>query len=82
MLLFQGFHWMLLDFAVIIEKPRLPTVTTAKLCYIAPFLFVGFLRFSSLWVAIVDKRASIKMVLDILSFPGAILLLLLAFQEH
>ena len=35
-LLFQGFTWMLLDFAVIIEKLRLPTVTTAKLCYIGP----------------------------------------------
>uniref|UniRef100_A0A7N2L0J3 ABCC10-like N-terminal domain-containing protein n=1 Tax=Quercus lobata TaxID=97700 RepID=A0A7N2L0J3_QUELO len=81
-LLFQGFTWMLLDFAVIIEKLRLPTVTTAKLCYIASFLFAGFLCFSSLWVAFVDKRASIKMVLNVLSFPGAILLLLLAFQEH
>ncbi|KAF3969515.1 hypothetical protein CMV_006690 [Castanea mollissima] len=60
---------------VIIKKLRLP-ITTAKLCYIAPFLFAGFLCFSSFWVAIVDKRASIQMVLDILSFPGAILLVL------
>ncbi|KAL0015940.1 hypothetical protein SO802_003009 [Lithocarpus litseifolius] len=81
-LLFQGFTWMLLDFVVIIEKLRLPNATTAKLCSIATFLFAGFLCFSSLLVAILEKKASIKMVLDILSFPGATLCLLCAFQEH
>ena len=80
-LLFQGFTWMLLNFAVIIERPRLPHVTTAKLCSIAT-LFAGLLCSSSLWDAIVDKKASIKIVLDIMSFPGAILLFLCAFQEH
>jgi ATP-binding cassette subfamily C (CFTR/MRP) protein 2 len=80
-LLFQGFTWMLLDIAVIIERPRLLHVTTTQLCSIAT-LFSGILCFSSLWVAIVDKKASINMVLNILSFPGAIMLLLCASQEH
>ena len=80
-LLFQGFTWMLLDIGVIIERPRLLHVTTTQLCSIAT-LFSGILCFSSLWVAIVDKKASINMVLNILSFPGAIMLLLCASQEH
>ena len=80
-LLFEGFTWMLLDIAVIIERPRLLHVTTTQLCSIAT-LFSGILCFSSLWVAIVDKKASINMVLNILSFPGAIMLLLCASQEH
>uniref|UniRef100_A0A2N9FHF0 ABC-type xenobiotic transporter n=1 Tax=Fagus sylvatica TaxID=28930 RepID=A0A2N9FHF0_FAGSY len=80
-LLFQGFTWMLLDIAVIIERPRLLHVTTTQLCSIAT-LFSGILCFSSPWVAIVDKKASINMVLNILSFPGAIMLLLCASQEH
>ncbi|GMY30465.1 ABC transporter C family member 10-like [Fagus crenata] len=80
-LLFQGFTWMLFDIAVIIERPRLLHVTTTQLCSIAT-LFSGILCFSSLWVAIVDKKASINMVLNILSFPGAIMLLLCASQEH
>ena len=81
-LLFQGFTWLLLDFSLISEKLCLPYTRTAKLCSIVTFLFAGFLCFSSLWLAVVDKMASVKMVLDILSFPGAILLLLCAFQEH
>jgi len=81
-LLFQGFTWMVLDFTVISEKLCLSYTRTAKLCSIATFFFAGFLCFSSLWLAIVDKMASVKMVLDILSFPGAILLLLCTFQKH
>ncbi|XP_035543405.1 ABC transporter C family member 10-like [Juglans regia] len=80
-LLFQGFTWMLINCIVITEKPRLPRITTVKLCSIVTFLFAGFLCFSSFWIAIVDKTASIKGVLDILSFPGATLLLLFSFQE-
>uniref|UniRef100_A0A2N9HDR0 ABC-type xenobiotic transporter n=1 Tax=Fagus sylvatica TaxID=28930 RepID=A0A2N9HDR0_FAGSY len=81
-MLFQGFTWLLLDFTVIIDTQRLQKITTAKLCSIVVFLFAGFLCFSSLWFIIVEKMASVEMVLDILSFLGSVLLLLCVFGGH
>ena len=81
-MLFQGFTWLLLDFTVIIEPQRLQKITTAKLCSIVVFFFAGFLCFSSLWFIIVEKMASVEMVLDILSFLGSVLLLLCVFGGH
>uniref|UniRef100_A0A2N9FH65 ABC-type xenobiotic transporter n=1 Tax=Fagus sylvatica TaxID=28930 RepID=A0A2N9FH65_FAGSY len=81
-MLFQGFTWLLLDFIVIIDNLRLQQIITAKLCSMVVFLFAGFLCFSSLWFIIVEKMASVVMVLDILSFLGAVLLLLCVFRGH
>ena len=81
-MLFQGFTWLLLDFAVIIDNLHFGQIRTSKLCSIVAFLFAGFLCFSSIWVIIVDKMAYLEMVLDILSFPGAFLLLLCVFWGH
>ena len=81
-MLFQGFTWLLLYFAVIIDNIHFRHITTSKICSIVAFLYAGFLCFSSLWVILVDKMVSIEIVLDILSFPGAVLLLLCVFLGH
>ncbi|GMY30470.1 ABC transporter C family member 10-like [Fagus crenata] len=81
-MLFQGFTWLLLYFAIIIDNIHFRHITTSKICSIVAFLYAGFLCFSSLWVIIVDKMVSVEIVLDILSFPGAVLLLLCVFLGH
>ncbi|KAL5747608.1 hypothetical protein ACOSQ2_024905 [Xanthoceras sorbifolium] len=80
-ILFQGFTWLLLALTISLNTLHLPRNGTVKFCYLIIF-YVGFLCISSLRKAILEKVVSIKMVLDILCFPGAILLLLCAFQGH
>ncbi|GFZ16425.1 multidrug resistance-associated protein 14 [Actinidia rufa] len=81
-LLFQGFSWLLLGVTVSSPRQQCSHITTVKLCSVISFLFAGFLCIPSLWEAIVDKVASAKNVLDILSFPGSILMLFSAFQPQ
>ncbi|KAM4087722.1 hypothetical protein ACB094_07G016900 [Castanea mollissima] len=81
-MLFQGFTWLMLDFTVIIDSLRLQHTTTAKLFSIVALMYAGFLFLSSLWVIIVENMATMEMILDILSLPGAILLLLCVFRGH
>ncbi|PSR91458.1 ABC transporter C family member 10 like [Actinidia chinensis var. chinensis] len=81
-LLFQGFSWLLLGVTVSLRRQQCSHITTVKLCSVISFLFAGFLCIPSLWEAIVDKVASAKNVLDILSFPGSILMLFSAFQPQ
>ncbi|KAM3711932.1 hypothetical protein ACB098_01G146500 [Castanea mollissima] len=80
-MLFQGFTWLLLDFAVIINSLHFQHITISKFCSIVAFLFAGFLCFSSIWVIVVDKMVYVQMILDILSLPGAVLLLLCVFRR-
>ncbi|WRX17306.1 ABC transporter-like [Theobroma cacao] len=82
LLLFQGFTWLLLAISVSQKKLNLPSITAVKSCSIFAFLYAGFLCISSLQEAIVDKTVSIKIVLDVLSFPGSILFLSCAFKGH
>ncbi|KAM4123241.1 hypothetical protein ACB094_01G145000 [Castanea mollissima] len=82
MMLFQWFTWLMLDFTIIIDSVHLQHTTTAKHCSIVAFMYAGFLYSSSLWVIIVDKMATMEMILDILSLPGAVLLLLCVFRGH
>ncbi|KAL5747604.1 hypothetical protein ACOSQ2_024901 [Xanthoceras sorbifolium] len=78
---FQGFTWLLLGLTISLNKLQLPHNGTMNFCYLIIF-YAGFLCISSMWKAIVDRAVSIKIVLDLLSFPGAILLLFCVFQEH
>ncbi|KAK4844846.1 hypothetical protein QYF36_025078 [Acer negundo] len=80
-LLFQGFTWLFLALTISLNKLHLPHSRTVKFCYIV-IIYVGFVCISSLRKAILENIVSIKMILDILSFPGTILLLLCAFQGH
>ncbi|XP_059662248.1 ABC transporter C family member 10-like [Cornus florida] len=77
--LFQGFTWLLL--ALTMSLKRQYHTRTVKICSIIAFLVAGFLCISSLHKAITDKVISVKIVLDILCFPGAILLLFCVFQR-
>ncbi|KAK1565516.1 hypothetical protein Q3G72_028438 [Acer saccharum] len=84
-MLFQGFTWLVLCFTVGLNKLHLLKNGTVKFCYVIVF-YAGFLCIPYLWQATVEKlvsvSVSVKLVLDILSFPGAILLLFCAFQGH
>ncbi|PSR91457.1 ABC transporter C family member 10 like [Actinidia chinensis var. chinensis] len=81
-LLLQGFTWLFLGVTKSLRRQRHPHITTAKLCSVILFLFAGFICIPSLWGVIMDEVASVKTVLDILSFPGAILMLICAFQAR
>ncbi|KAK3227978.1 hypothetical protein Dsin_007840 [Dipteronia sinensis] len=80
-LLFHGFTWLLLALTISLNKLHLPHSRTLKFCYIV-IIYVVFVCISSLRKAILENIVSIKMILDILSFPGTILFLLCAFQGH
>ncbi|XVE64741.1 hypothetical protein DITRI_Ditri07aG0125600 [Diplodiscus trichospermus] len=82
LLLFQGLTWLLLAISVSLKKLNLPCITAVKCCSIFAFLYAGFLCISSLQEAILDKKLSIKIFLDVLSFPGSILFILCAFKGH
>ncbi|KAJ4956407.1 hypothetical protein NE237_013190 [Protea cynaroides] len=73
-LLFQGFTWFLLSFIISLRGKQLPK-SFLRLWSILACLFVGILCVSSVFTASMVKKASVKIVLDILLLPGAILLL-------
>ncbi|XVF51375.1 hypothetical protein PTKIN_Ptkin04bG0180100 [Pterospermum kingtungense] len=83
-LLFQGLTWLLLVLAISVslKKLNLVCITAVKSCSIFVFLYAGFLCGLSLKQAIADKTVSVKIVLDVLSFPGSILFLCCAFKGH
>ncbi|XP_028111286.1 ABC transporter C family member 10-like isoform X4 [Camellia sinensis] len=78
----QGFVWLLLSLSLSLEKRQAQVIPLRKLCLILGFVLAGFLCVASVRESIVDKLVSVKMVLDMLSFPGAILLLFSAFKGH
>ncbi|KAF8379641.1 hypothetical protein HHK36_029084 [Tetracentron sinense] len=78
--LFQGLTWLLLGLTISLRGRQLPR-TFVRLWLILACLYAGFLCVPSLLVAIMSKEASVKITLDVLSFPGAILFLFCAFQE-
>ncbi|MBA0735364.1 hypothetical protein Gogos_019219 [Gossypium gossypioides] len=81
-LLFQGFSWLLLAISVSLKNLNLPCTIAVKACSSFTLLYAVFLCISSLLEAIADKTVSIKIILDVLSFPGSILFLFCAFRGH
>ncbi|KAF8380113.1 hypothetical protein HHK36_027584 [Tetracentron sinense] len=81
MVLFHGFTWLLLSLTVSLRGRQVPKAFL-RLWSITAFLFTGILCFLSLLVAIESKEVSAKIVLDVLSFPGSILLLLCTYKGH
>ncbi|XP_010251554.1 PREDICTED: ABC transporter C family member 10-like [Nelumbo nucifera] len=79
--LFHGFTWLLLCLTMSFKGTQLPQAFLRLWSIIASFL-AGFLTVSSLVVAIVGKEVSVKTLLDVLSFPGAILFLLCAYKGY
>ncbi|KAH7839793.1 hypothetical protein Vadar_008968 [Vaccinium darrowii] len=80
--LFHGFTWLYLGIAVSLQRQQYPHIRTVRLCSVLAVLFSGFLCIPSIWVSIVDQVVSVKCVLDMLSLPGAILLLFCAFGKQ
>nr|XP_023889971.1 ABC transporter C family member 10-like [Quercus suber] len=79
--LFQGFTWLLVSLAVSLQGKKLPR-GPLRLLSILAFLFAGIVCTLSLFGAILKKEVSIKVALDILSFPGAILLLFCTYKGY
>ncbi|KAJ6712576.1 ATP-BINDING CASSETTE SUB-FAMILY C [Salix purpurea] len=81
-ILFQGFTWLVINLLVSLKKVTLPQIAAVKFCLVIAILFSGFLCISSIWGAVSDKTLSVPMLLDILSFPGAILFLFCGFKRQ
>ncbi|KAJ8773220.1 hypothetical protein K2173_028397 [Erythroxylum novogranatense] len=79
--LFQGFTWLMVAFFISFRAKRLPRMQLQLLAALA-FLFAGFVCVLSLFAAVLDGGIAVKAALDVLSFPGSMLLLLCAFKGH
>ncbi|KAL6986360.1 hypothetical protein U1Q18_019728 [Sarracenia purpurea var. burkii] len=82
LVLFQGLTWLFLSLSFSLERQQEKVTPSLKVCSILAFLITGFLCITSIREAIGDKHVSIKMVLDILSFPGSILILFCSYKGH
>ncbi|GAB2265123.1 Multidrug resistance-associated protein 7 [Dionaea muscipula] len=74
MFLLQGLTWLSVGIIGSLRGNLLPKATLRILSALA-FIFWGIAGFISIFAAIIDKQVSIKVLLDILTFLGAILLL-------
>lgn len=71
----QGGVWLLIPS---LERRRL----LPKICSILIFLFTIFLCFPSIWEASVDGETTLMGVLNMLTFPGAVLFVVCVFREQ
>ncbi|GLT35844.1 hypothetical protein SLA2020_102620 [Shorea laevis] len=81
LVLFQGFTWLLLGLTVSIRAKLLPRIPLRLLSILA-LLFAGIVCTLSISAAILKKIVTVKIALDVLSLPGAILLLLCAYRRY
>ncbi|XP_065858694.1 ABC transporter C family member 10-like isoform X1 [Euphorbia lathyris] len=80
--LLQGFTWLAVNFILCLPKLFLPYISAMKVCSVFTFLLAGFLCISSVMVAFFDTVVSFQMILNALTFPGAVLLLSCCFKRH
>ncbi|XP_042505970.1 ABC transporter C family member 10-like [Macadamia integrifolia] len=80
-LLSQGFTWLLLALIISLRGKQLQK-GFFRLWSILACLFAGILCVCSLLAAIEGKQASVRIVLDALSFPGAIIFLLCSYKVY
>ncbi|OVA05092.1 ABC transporter [Macleaya cordata] len=79
--LIHGCTWMLLGLAVSL-KGRTLQQTVSRICLVLACMLAGVCCTSSLLVLIVEKEASIEIILGILMLPGLILLLLCVLKGY
>ncbi|OMP07339.1 hypothetical protein COLO4_07417 [Corchorus olitorius] len=79
--LFQGCTWLLVGLTVSLKANQLPK-TPLRLLSILAFIFAVILCVLSIFAAILRQLVTIKIVLDVLSLPGAIFLLLCAYKGY
>ncbi|CAN1178199.1 ABC transporter C family member 10 [Linum perenne] len=79
--LVQGLSLLLMNLCVSLNQKKSHLhIAGVKLCSVLALCVSGFLCFFSIWQAIGEKVVSTKMVLDILSLPGAVLMMSCAFR--
>ncbi|XP_044468025.1 ABC transporter C family member 10-like [Mangifera indica] len=81
LVLIQGVTWFVVTVTISLRGSHLPRAPM-RLLSILTFLFSGIVCVLSIFAAILNKKISIKITLDVLSFPGALLLLLCAYKGN
>ncbi|KAK7391290.1 hypothetical protein VNO78_19704 [Psophocarpus tetragonolobus] len=76
----QGLTWLLVGFTISLQLKQLPRARLF-IFSVVMFLVCGILCAISLFYAISSRKLSLKVALDVLSFPGIILLLLSIYKE-
>ncbi|KAJ6359315.1 hypothetical protein OIU76_000947 [Salix suchowensis] len=76
-----GFTWLLVGLTISLRGKHLRR-TLLRLLSILAFLLTGIVCAFSIYSVILGQVISIKIALDVLSFPGAILLLLCAYKVY
>jgi len=76
----QGFTWLLVAFTISLRLKQLPRAWLFMFSIVI-FLVSGILCVLSLFYSINSRKLSLKVVLDVLSFPGIIFLLLCIYKE-
>ncbi|WRX16805.1 ABC transporter-like [Theobroma cacao] len=79
--LFQGCTWLLVGLTVSLRGNRLPK-TPLRLLSILALIFAVILCVLSIFAAILNEIVTVNIVLNVLSLPGAILLLLCAYKRY
>ncbi|CAK7324074.1 unnamed protein product [Dovyalis caffra] len=79
--LFQGFTWLLVGLTISLRGKHLQR-TALRLLSIFASLFAGIVCASSIYGVILGEGMLLKIALDALSFPGAILLLLCFYKVY
>jgi ABC-type multidrug transport system fused ATPase/permease subunit len=79
--LFQGFTWLLVCLNISLRGKHLHRMLLRLLSILA-FLFAVIVCALSIYSVILGKGILVKIALDVLSFPGAILLLLCVCKVH
>ncbi|KAK5782654.1 hypothetical protein PVK06_037159 [Gossypium arboreum] len=79
--LFQGCTWLLVGLIVSLKGNQLPK-TPLRILSIHTFIFASIICILSIFAAILNGIVTITIVLDALSLPGAILLLLCACKGY
>ncbi|KAJ0099464.1 hypothetical protein Patl1_20290 [Pistacia atlantica] len=79
--LIQGVTWLVVSLTISLRGSHLPKATMRVLS-ILTFLFSAIVSVLSFFAAILSKEISIKIALDVISFPGALLLLMCAYKGN
>ncbi|KAL9690109.1 hypothetical protein QQ045_010503 [Rhodiola kirilowii] len=80
-LIVQGLIWSMLGLKLSLSRKRFPKVSLWIISVVS-VLFAGTLCVSSLIAAVVNKKVTIYAALNIMSFPGAILLMICALKGY
>ncbi|KAI8029327.1 ABC transporter C family member 10 [Camellia lanceoleosa] len=81
LVLFHGFTWLSLGLTVSLRGKHFPK-GPLRLLSILAFVFAGIVFGLSIFAALSNKQVSTKVVLDVLSFVGAILLLVCTYKGY